>query len=160
MTRLSSLATSLFVLLLAACGNDDPVVVTINDLAGDWVGEEFRFTSADDPEVTFDLIEAGGRFDFTVDQDGFVVGTIELFDFDTGGVVPIPTTATMSIVEPGFVDVDFALDEGPFQFPDGRLALELTGDLMIVRSEEAAFFFAGNPAVSDAVFVGRFRRTN
>jgi hypothetical protein len=62
-------------LLLAACGSDNPTSVTVNDLAGTWVATSFVFSSVADPSTTVDAVAAGASFTLTIADDGHFTAT-------------------------------------------------------------------------------------
>lgn len=71
--RRALLASTL--LLVFACGSDDPTDVTANDLAGTWIATSFVFTSIDNPSNSVDAIAAGASFTLSVTDDGHYSAT-------------------------------------------------------------------------------------
>lgn len=145
MKRTILLPTLMACVLLAGVACDDttaPEDITIADLADTWVATAFIYTNKQDLSQRIDLVEGGGSFTMTINNDGSVSGTTNL----TGNAEPFAGSLSVSNGIITLTDTEPALPE------DVQFSIELSDsdDTLTMATGDADFDFDGDEVMDDA----------
>lgn len=106
-------ALALLGTLLAGCddGGTEPGIVTA-DLAGSWDASSFRYTDANDPSLSFDIItQAQGTLHLDIAESGAFNGQVRIPGVtvhpETGETITVDVAGTIEVTSSTTVDVDF-----------------------------------------------------
>lgn len=119
--------------LLLGCGDDGGLSdITLADLVGSWVGDQFEFSNQVNPAESFDLVAAGALVNMTIAANGrYTIGAAAPFgtgaDFIKGAL----------LVEEGFLLV--TNDEEPGETV--AFAVELSGGVLTIFTDEVSYDF-------------------
>ena len=131
------IAGLLAIVLTAGCGNDEGsgpnTDFTLDDIVGTWNATLFKYTSRANPDVSFDIVAAGGVASMTVGSDG---------GFSVVLVIP---GETVDIIEGSLVVGDGTIvthDVGESETLTFQAAI--TGETLAMMTNHATFDFVGN----------------
>jgi hypothetical protein len=138
----------LLLVLLSACGDDDPAGpegLTLNDLVGSWIATSVVHTNNANSSETFDIVANGGEVRFTMLAGGNTRTWVELGTFmdewDSAATLS-GNTVTMDPVEAGR--------------PTAVFEITLVGGVLTMTNEDSEFDFTltgAAPVSTTAVLV-------
>jgi hypothetical protein len=134
--------------LVFGCDDDGGIDVTIADLVGSWIADEFGFTNQGNPAESVEFVAAGAHVTLTVAGNGrYTIAAVE-----PGGAADL--IQGIALVEEGFLLVTD--DEEPGETT--AFTVELSGDMLTIFTDEVEYDFDGPPdAEEPADLRGVFR---
>lgn len=143
-------------LATASCSSSDDDI-TLADFAGVWDAVSYQVTSKDNPALSVDVIALGGSMVTTVDVDGRLVGTANIPDPSTGGMLTFPFAGAFILVDQETLIIDFQPDIPPY-FTDETVHFDLSGDTLVLESPETGFDWDADGVPDPSTFRGEMRR--
>ncbi|HUE77052.1 MAG TPA: hypothetical protein VMM83_03855 [Longimicrobiales bacterium] len=128
--------------LFAACDDTgtDPVVMA--DLAGSWEASSFRYTDAENSQITLDIItDAQGSLTLDITSTGAFTGLVIIPGVTPEGGYPVGGTLTLD-ADAGTIFVDFnAASEALFSDFTATFTLNEAGNILTWTNPDTSFDF-------------------